>query len=170
MTQPGCPGSGVRDAAFDLIVSSLSQHHRSDAEDGIRDLRRVLRPGGMLWIYDLRWVSGRARRAAEREFEEVRRGGGSGIGVGDRAVVGSIGVWRRPVTVARRLGAGFGLHLLWVGSLRPVTVPWRLRRVPGGRRGRSCCRRSLSRRGCAGCQARTRRGPACCRPSPSRCG
>ncbi|GAB2611397.1 hypothetical protein Aab01nite_66660 [Paractinoplanes abujensis] len=61
------------DASFDLIVSSLSQHHWSHVDAGIRELRRVLRPGGRLWIYDVRWSLGRARRAAEREFAEVRR-------------------------------------------------------------------------------------------------
>ncbi|MBL7257178.1 class I SAM-dependent methyltransferase [Paractinoplanes lichenicola] len=61
------------DASFDLIVSSLSQHHWSQVDAGIRDLRRVLRPGGRLWIYDVRWSLSRARRAAERELADVRR-------------------------------------------------------------------------------------------------
>jgi ubiquinone/menaquinone biosynthesis C-methylase UbiE len=61
------------DASFDLIVSSLSQHHWSDVDGGMRDLRRVLRPGGWLWIYDARWTLGRASRAAGALFPEVRR-------------------------------------------------------------------------------------------------
>ena len=61
------------DETFDLIVSSLSQHHWSDVDGGLRDLRRVLRPGGRLWIYDARWSLNRARRIAAREFAEVRR-------------------------------------------------------------------------------------------------
>ncbi len=61
------------DAYFDLIVSSLSQHHWSDVAGGLRDLRRVLAPGGRLWIYDVRWSLRRARRAAERLFPDVRR-------------------------------------------------------------------------------------------------
>ena len=61
------------DATFDLIVSSLSQHHWADMPAAIGDLRRVLRPGGHLWIYDMRWALGGARRVAERNFSRVRR-------------------------------------------------------------------------------------------------
>lgn len=61
------------DASFDLIVSSLSQHHWSDVEGGVRDLRRVLRPGGWLWIYDARWTLKRAERVAREAFAEVER-------------------------------------------------------------------------------------------------
>jgi ubiquinone/menaquinone biosynthesis C-methylase UbiE len=63
------------DATFDLIVSSLSQHHWADREGGVRDLRRVLRPGGRLWIYDPRWALGRATAAARALFNpaSVRR-------------------------------------------------------------------------------------------------
>ncbi|MGK5680660.1 class I SAM-dependent methyltransferase [Actinoplanes sp. URMC 104] len=61
------------DATFDLIVSSLSQHHWSRVDAGIRDLRRVLRPGGLLRIYDVRWSLRRAERAAETQFAQVRR-------------------------------------------------------------------------------------------------
>jgi ubiquinone/menaquinone biosynthesis C-methylase UbiE len=61
------------DASFDLIVSSVSQHHWADVDGAIRDLRRVLRPGGSLWIYDARFAMGRALRAAEKTFASVRR-------------------------------------------------------------------------------------------------
>jgi ubiquinone/menaquinone biosynthesis C-methylase UbiE len=56
------------DDSFDLIVSSVSQHHWTDVEGAIRSLRRVLRPGGLLWIYDVRFVLRRATRAARSEF------------------------------------------------------------------------------------------------------
>jgi ubiquinone/menaquinone biosynthesis C-methylase UbiE len=63
------------DATFDLIVSSLSQHHWADVPDAMRDLRRVLRPGGRLWIYDVRWMLRRATREARAVFgaDAVRR-------------------------------------------------------------------------------------------------
>jgi ubiquinone/menaquinone biosynthesis C-methylase UbiE len=63
------------DATFDLVVSSISQHHWVAPEQGVRDLRRVLRPGGRLWIYDARWSLGRATAAARALFDplSVRR-------------------------------------------------------------------------------------------------
>ena len=60
------------DETFTLIVSSISQHHWTDVEGAIKDLRRVLRPGGQLWIYDMRFVLGRARAAARAGFRSVR--------------------------------------------------------------------------------------------------
>jgi ubiquinone/menaquinone biosynthesis C-methylase UbiE len=42
------------DATFDLIVSSMSLHHWAEPAAGVQELRRVLRPGGRLWIYDAR--------------------------------------------------------------------------------------------------------------------
>jgi ubiquinone/menaquinone biosynthesis C-methylase UbiE len=63
------------DATFHLIVSSMSQHHWSDVPGAIGELRRVLRPGGLLWIYDVRFALRRAARLAGRAFgpEAVRR-------------------------------------------------------------------------------------------------
>src|SRR6266511_3880645 len=37
------------DATFDLVVSTMSQHHWADAAAGLRELRRVLRPGAQVW-------------------------------------------------------------------------------------------------------------------------
>lgn len=55
------------DGAFDLIVSSMSQHHWNDVRGGIREVRRVLRPGGRAWIYDARIALYRATSAARQE-------------------------------------------------------------------------------------------------------
>lgn len=63
------------DGTFDLVVSTLSQHHWSDAGAGLRELRRVLRPEGRVWIYDFRPALRRAETAARAAFPEhaVRR-------------------------------------------------------------------------------------------------
>ena len=44
------------DGSFDVVVSTLSMHHWVELEQPLRDLYRVLRPGGRLWIYDFRFV------------------------------------------------------------------------------------------------------------------
>ena len=56
------------DGSFDLIVTSMSQHHWKNVEGALRELHRVLRPGGRLWIYDARFVLRRATRAAQTAF------------------------------------------------------------------------------------------------------
>jgi ubiquinone/menaquinone biosynthesis C-methylase UbiE len=56
------------DGTFDLIVSSISQHHWTSPEIGVGELHRVLRPGGRLWIYDFRWSLTRATAAARTVF------------------------------------------------------------------------------------------------------
>jgi ubiquinone/menaquinone biosynthesis C-methylase UbiE len=43
------------DQSFDLIVSTISMHHWNEIEQPLRELYRVLRPGGRLWIYDFRF-------------------------------------------------------------------------------------------------------------------
>src|SRR6266699_5458199 len=44
------------DHSFDLVVSTISMHHWYELEQPLRDLYRVLRPGGRLWIYDFRFI------------------------------------------------------------------------------------------------------------------
>src|SRR5438128_1552764 len=44
------------DHSFDLVVSTISMHHWYELEQPLRDLYRVLRPGGRLWIYDFRFT------------------------------------------------------------------------------------------------------------------
>lgn len=53
------------DATFDLVVSTISQHHWTDPGAGLRELNRVLRPDAPAWIYDFRWALGRAHAAAQ---------------------------------------------------------------------------------------------------------
>jgi ubiquinone/menaquinone biosynthesis C-methylase UbiE len=63
------------DATFDLVVSTMSQHHWPDAGAGLRELRRVLRPSGQVWIYDFRHALPQAEAAARDAFpgQVVRR-------------------------------------------------------------------------------------------------
>ncbi|UZN04353.1 class I SAM-dependent methyltransferase [Cellulomonas sp. S1-8] len=52
------------DGTFDLVVSTLSQHHWADPTAGLRELRRVLRPEGRAWVYDVRWALPQAHASA----------------------------------------------------------------------------------------------------------
>ncbi|MEV0898147.1 class I SAM-dependent methyltransferase [Actinoplanes sp. NPDC049802] len=42
----------LADASVDLAVSSVSFHHWADVPAAVRELRRVIRPTGYVWIYD----------------------------------------------------------------------------------------------------------------------
>jgi ubiquinone/menaquinone biosynthesis C-methylase UbiE len=52
------------DGSFDAVVSTISLHHWYELERPLRDLYRVLRPGGRLWIYDSRGITPRTVEAA----------------------------------------------------------------------------------------------------------
>jgi ubiquinone/menaquinone biosynthesis C-methylase UbiE len=59
---------------FDLIVSTLSQHHWTDASGGMRELLRIRKPTGQIWIYDIRFAMRRAEAAArEHPGCDIRR-------------------------------------------------------------------------------------------------
>jgi ubiquinone/menaquinone biosynthesis C-methylase UbiE len=46
------------DNEFDLVVSTLSLHHWPDPVRGLAEIRRVLKPNGQAYIYDLAdWIS-----------------------------------------------------------------------------------------------------------------
>ena len=57
------------DGSFDLIVSSLSLHHWDEPAAAVPELSRVLRPGGRLLIYDLRFAPFDTLATAAREGE-----------------------------------------------------------------------------------------------------
>ena len=61
-------GLPYADGTFDLVVSTMSQHHWPDAHAALRELSRVLAPNGQVWIYDLRFALRRAEAAARPAF------------------------------------------------------------------------------------------------------
>lgn len=50
--------------SIDLIISTASFHHWADVPGAARELRRVIRPGGHILIYDLRFAPWRRLAAA----------------------------------------------------------------------------------------------------------
>jgi ubiquinone/menaquinone biosynthesis C-methylase UbiE len=42
------------DRSFDLVVSTLSMHHWADPTAGLAEIGRVLRPGGLVLVWDFR--------------------------------------------------------------------------------------------------------------------
>jgi ubiquinone/menaquinone biosynthesis C-methylase UbiE len=54
------------DDSFDLVVSSLSLHHWDEPGSAAPELARVLRPGGRLCVYDMRFAPFDALESAGR--------------------------------------------------------------------------------------------------------
>jgi ubiquinone/menaquinone biosynthesis C-methylase UbiE len=52
------------DHSVDLVVSTLSLHHWADIPAGLGEIRRVLKPGGSAWIYDIKRVLNRVATRA----------------------------------------------------------------------------------------------------------
>jgi SAM-dependent methyltransferase len=70
------------DASFEVVTSSFSMHHWGDVEAALREIDRVLMPGGRAVIYDLpTWFLRLAAHAADTTeprprdiFAQVRDG------------------------------------------------------------------------------------------------
>jgi len=70
------------DASFDVVVSSLALHNiydRQGREQAVREIARVLKPGGRVVIVDIRHTNEYARVLAASGLTEVRRST-SGLG------------------------------------------------------------------------------------------
>jgi ubiquinone/menaquinone biosynthesis C-methylase UbiE len=52
------------DRSVDLVVSTASLHHWHDVPGAAREIRRVVRPTGRVWIYDVRMAPWRRLAAA----------------------------------------------------------------------------------------------------------
>jgi ubiquinone/menaquinone biosynthesis C-methylase UbiE len=58
------------DATFDLVISSMSLHHWSNPPAAMRELRRVVRTPGEIWIYDARPALRRGVTATHATFPD----------------------------------------------------------------------------------------------------
>ncbi|MBF8187174.1 methyltransferase domain-containing protein [Nonomuraea sp. K274] len=69
------------DDSFDLVIATMSLHHWADRAAGARELRRVLRATGQVWIYEFRFFQRRAETALRAAFPEytLRRDGISAL-------------------------------------------------------------------------------------------
>ncbi len=57
------------DGYFDLVISTLSLHHWADAPACMKEIRRVLKPGGEAWIYDIqRDVTSEGKQQLYRQY------------------------------------------------------------------------------------------------------
>ncbi len=85
------------DGELDMVVSTFSLHHWQDPRAVVRDCLRVLRPGGRLWVYDLRWTASPEMRSAVREVVATAPGIRPTLEV--EAVSLPVGPFRLPVAV-----------------------------------------------------------------------
>jgi len=61
-----------RDRTFDIAVTRNALHHVAEPESMMREMIRVLRPGGRLVVEDMRAPDEAARRAYHEEIERLR--------------------------------------------------------------------------------------------------
>lgn len=65
----------LEDASADIVLSTLSFHHWQDALAGIRQVKRVLRPGGQFFLVDAytpTWLAAIIRHNPTRTPQQVR--------------------------------------------------------------------------------------------------
>lgn len=88
----------LADHSVDLVTSSFSVHHWPHAEGGFAEVRRVLRPGGRVIIYDVPDWWGRLETHAPRLTDAAMAGG-------LRDVSSSQVRWPRPLAIIHRIEA-----------------------------------------------------------------
>ena len=88
----------LADHSVDLVTSSFSVHHWPHAEAGFAEVRRVLRPGGRVIIYDVPDWWGRLETHAPRLTDAAMAGG-------FRDVSSSQVRWPRPFAIIHRIEA-----------------------------------------------------------------
>lgn len=74
------------DGSADLLVSTLSMHHWPDPAAALREIARILRPGGEALVYDARFLT-----YSDRELRRYAEG----AGLDDRTVVREVLPWGR---------------------------------------------------------------------------
>ncbi len=108
------------DATFDLVTSSFSVHHWSNAAAGFAEIRRVLRPGGRAIIYDLGDAWGRIERHAPPLVSVAAAGGFAGARTEPFRWPGPIALTNR-LDVARESGLPRPMPAAATGSGLPAT-------------------------------------------------